>query len=65
MVRVIGIYCASLLILFLLFYFNERSKVGALPRRTIFVMAQLAALFALVPAALYAFIRVLPLMAKR
>jgi hypothetical protein len=64
-VRAICVYCGSLLVTFLVFYVYERSKVGALPRRTVFVMAQMAALFALVPTGFYVFVRILPRMLGR
>ena len=48
------IYVASLVILLSVFYFNERTKAGPIAPRTILVMSEMAALFALFPATVYA-----------
>jgi hypothetical protein len=40
-------------IVLLVFYVYERAKVGSIPPRTILVMGEIAAVFALVPATAY------------
>jgi hypothetical protein len=47
------IYCASLVLLLVVFYLYERTRVGRLAPRVILIMAEIAALFALIPATAY------------
>lgn len=53
MVIWVEIYCASLVILLVVFYFYERTKVRVIAPRVILIMAEIAALFALIPATAY------------
>ena len=53
MVIWLRIYCISLVILLLVFYFRERAKAGPIAPRVILIMAEMAALYALVPATAY------------
>jgi hypothetical protein len=46
-------YAISFLILLVVFYSHERTKVGPLARRVLVIMTQMAAIFALAPATLY------------
>ena len=53
MVIWLEIYCASLVLLLVVFYFYERTKVRPIAPRVILIMAEIAALFALVPPTAY------------
>ena len=46
-------YSVSLAILLVILYFRERSKVGPIQQRTLLIMTEIAALFALLPATTY------------
>ena len=46
-------YSVSLTILLVVFYVRERSKVGPIHQRTLLIMTEIAALFALLPATTY------------
>jgi hypothetical protein len=47
------IYCASVVLLLVIFYLYERAKVGPIAPRVILVMTEMAAFFALLPATAY------------
>ena len=57
MVVWLEIYCASVVLLLVTFYFYERAKVGPITPRVILVMTEMAAFFALVPATAYVLFR--------